>query len=370
MNADRLLNLFCELVRIESPSRHEAAMAARCEVELTDLGFAVEYDESAPLTGSDTGNLIAVRKGEVAGTLILSAHMDTVDPCAGIDPVVCDGVIYSAGDTILSADDKSGIAPVFEAIRSLIEQDEPLPEIWVLLTTCEELHLLGAGALDADRLPLGASCYVLDADGPAGTIIQGAPCHYTFEATFHGMAAHAGVEPERGVSAILMAADAVAHMPLGRLDENTTANVGIISGGGATNVVPETCVVSGECRSLSTERADAVREAITGALAAASERAGGSVDVQWRVDYPAVVYAEDDPLVQGVVMAAKAAGLTPQLHYSGGGADANIHASRGVRAITLSTGMANFHSTEEYISIADLEGTCRLVEELIRGARL
>ena len=370
MNADRLLNLFCELVRIESPSRHEAAMAARCEAELTDLGFSVEYDESAPETGSDTGNLIAVRKGEAAGALVLSAHMDTVEPCAGIKPVVRDGVIYSAGDTILSADDKSGIAPVIEAIRSLIEQGEPLPEIWVLLTTCEELHLLGAGAFDAARLPAGAPCYVLDADGPAGTIIQGAPCHYTFEATFHGTAAHAGVEPERGVSAILMAADAVAHMPLGRLDERTTANVGIISGGGATNVVPDTCVLSGECRSLSTESADAEREAITSALTTAADRAGGSVDIAWRVDYPAVVYAEEDSLVQGVVAAAKAAGLTPRLHYSGGGADANIHASRGVRAITLSTGMANFHSTEEFISIADLEGTCRLVEELIKGARL
>ncbi len=369
MNADRLLNLFCDLVRIESPSRHEAAMAARCEAELSDLGFTVAYDDSAEATGSDTGNLIARRVGEVAGVLVLSAHMDTVDPCAGIEPVVRDGIIYSAGETILAADDKSGIAPIFEAVRSLIEQGEPLPEIWVLLTTCEELHLLGASAFDAARLPEGAPLYVLDADGAAGTIIQGAPCHYTFEATFAGTAAHAGVEPERGTSAILMAADALARMTLGRLDSHTTANVGIISGGGATNVVPESCTLSGECRSLSTARADAVREDITQALNAAANQAGGSVAVTWHVDYPAVVYDEEDPLVQGIVAAAKAAGLTPQLHYSGGGADANIHASRGVRAITLSTGMANFHSTEEYLRIEDLQGTCRLVEELIKGAR-
>ncbi len=369
MNADRLLNLFCELARIDSPSQKEAAMAARCQAELEDLGFSVTFDDSMRETGSDTGNLLAVRKGEVEGKLILSAHMDTVEPGCGIEPVVRDGVIYSAGETILSADDKSGIAPIFEALRSLIEQGEPLPEVWVLLTTCEELHLLGASAFDVARLPANAPLYVLDADGPAGTIIQGAPCHYTFEATFHGTAAHAGVEPERGASAVLMAANAITRMPLGRLDARTTANVGIIGGGGATNVVPETCTVAGECRSLSVERADAERDAITRALKDAAAQAGGSVDVAWHVDYLAVEYAADDPIIEGVVAAARAAGLEAHLHYSGGGADANIHASRGVSAITLSTGMANFHSTEEYLSIDDLNGTCRLVEELIRGAR-
>ena len=245
MKPDRLLNLFCELVRIESPSRHESAMAARCRAELEALGFAVRFDDSAAQTGSDTGNLIARRAGDVPGALVLCGHMDTVQPCAGIEPVVEDGVIRSAGDTILSADDKAGVAGTFEAVRSLVETGEQLPEICVVLTTCEELHLLGSGALDVSALPAGAPCYVLDADGDPGTIIQSAPCHCTFTATFHGQAAHAGVEPERGNSALRMAAQAVCHMPLGRVSAHTTANVGVIECDGATNVVPATCWLSG-----------------------------------------------------------------------------------------------------------------------------
>ena len=209
MNPTRLLDLFLELVRIESPSRREGAMAARCERELLDLGFNVRFDESAARTGSETGNLIARRAGTAPGCVVLSAHMDTVEPCAGIEPVVSDGVIRSAGDTILSADDKAGIAGIFEALRSLIEAGADLPEVWVVLTTCEELSLLGSGALAKDALPAGAPCYVFDADGSPGTVILGSPCHYTLRASFRGRAAHAGVEPEAGVSAIRMAAAAI-----------------------------------------------------------------------------------------------------------------------------------------------------------------
>ena len=369
MKPDRLLNLFCELVRIESPSRHESAMAARCRAELEALGFTVRFDDSAAQTGSDTGNLIARRAGDVPGALVLCGHMDTVQPCAGIEPVVEDGVIRSAGDTILSADDKAGVAGIFEAVRSLVETGEQLPEICVVLTTCEELHLLGSGALDVSALPAGAPCYVLDADGDPGTIIQSAPCHCTFTATFHGQAAHAGVEPERGNSALRMAAQAVCHMPLGRVSAHTTANVGVIECDGATNVVPATCWLSGECRSTSVERARAERAAMDDAMRTAAAQAHGSVDIHWRTDYLPISYDEHDPLVQSVVTAARASGLTPRLHASGGGADANILAGRGVRAITLATGMANHHSRDEYITVDNLEGTARLVEQLILGAR-
>ena len=201
MKPDRLLDLFCELARIESPSRREAVMAKRCKAELEDLGFTVRFDDSAERTGSDTGNLIAFRAGIVPGAVALCGHMDTVRPCKGIEPVVEGGVIRSAGDTILSADDKAGVAAIFEGVRSLIEAGEALPDVHVVLTTCEEMHLLGAGALDVSFLSEGTPCYVLDADGDPGTIINQAPCHCTFTATFRGKSAHAGVEPERGVSA-------------------------------------------------------------------------------------------------------------------------------------------------------------------------
>lgn len=331
MKPDRLLDLFCELARIESPSRREAVMAKRCKAELEDLGFTVRFDDSAERTGSDTGNLIAFRAGIVPGAVALCGHMDTVRPCKGIEPVVEGGVIRSAGDTILSADDKAGVAAIFEGVRSLIEAGEALPDVHVVLTTCEEMHLLGAGALDASFLPEGTPCYVLDADGDPGTIINQAPCHCTFTATFRGKSAHAGVEPERGVSALAMAAQAVCHMPLGRISAHTTSNVGVIECDGATNVVPGTCWLSGECRSTSLERARAERSAMDEAMRAAAAQAGGSVDIEWRTDYLPISYASDHPLVEGVMRAARTAGLRPRLAASGGGADANI--SAGARSL-------------------------------------
>lgn len=370
MNPTRLLDLFCDLVRIESPSRHESVIAARCADELRALGFSVRFDGSAAQTGSDTGNLIAHLPGTEAGHIVLSAHMDTVRPCEGIEPVVVEGVVRSAGDTILSADDKAGIAAILEGARSVVEEGAPRPDVTVLFTTCEELHLLGSGALAADELPAGAPCYVLDADGAPGTVITGAPCHWALEASFVGRASHAGVVPEAGISAIRMAAAAIEAMPLGRLDEATTSNIGVIAGGRETNVVPEACTLAGECRSLYVERADAQKAAMTTALEQAAARFGGSVDITWSKSYDAVLYDESDPVVQAAARAARAAGLEPCFRHDGGGADANILAARGVRAVTMGVGMTAFHSPDEHITVEDLENTARLVEALIKeGAK-
>ena len=366
MNPTRLLDLFCEIVRIESPSRREAAMAARCADELRGLGFSVRFDDSAAQTGADTGNLVAHLPGTAPGHVVLSAHMDTVQPCAGIEPVVEDGVVRSAGDTILSADDKAGIAAILEGVRSVVEGGAPRPDVTVLLTTCEEQHLLGSGALAPDARPAGGPCYVLDAGGGRGTGIAGAARHWTLEAAFVGRASHAGVVPEAGVSAIQMAAAAIEAMPLGRLDEATTANIGVIAGGRETNVVPEACTLRGECRSLYPDRAEVQKAAMTVALEQAAARFGGSVDIDWTFSYGAVLYDEDDALVQTAARAARAAGLEPCFRHDGGGSDANVLAARGVRAVTLGVGMAAFHSPEEHISVADLEGTARLVEALVR----
>ncbi len=365
MNPNRLLNLFCELVRIESPSRHEAPMAVRCADELRELGFDIHFDASAAQTGSDTGNLIAHLPGTAPGSIILSAHMDTVHPCAGIEPVVIEGIVRSAGDTILSADDKAGVAAILEGVRATLETSEPRPDITVLLTTCEELHLLGSGALETERLPVGAPCYVLDADGAPGTVITGAPRHWAMCASFAGRAAHAGVVPEEGVSTIQMAAAAIAAMPLGRIDEVTTANIGIIKGGNATNVVPDSCMVEGECRSLFVDRAEAQKAAMTEALEAAAARFGGTVQIEWTMSYDAILFDEDDPFVQRIAHAAQAAGLEARFQHSGGGSDANMLTTHGVRAITLGVGMEDYHSTSEHIAVVDLEASARLVEALI-----
>lgn len=431
MNSDRLLSTFLELVAVESPSFCEAAMASHCARALAELGFFVEFDASAVVTGSDSGNLIARLPGTAPGRLALSAHLDTVEPCAGIEVLreavsaavlgsayADEGatleVLRSAGETILSADDKAGIAAILEGVRSTLESGAPRPDLTVLLTTCEEQSLLGSSALAPDALSwpvdlpsacagAGAAgargegraeggavaegaggaegaegaedavavgtealpCYVLDADGRPGTIITGAPCHWTMRACFHGRAAHAGVEPEAGVSAIALAADAVAAMPLGRLDECTTANVGVIAGGTAVNVVPEACELAGECRSLRSDRAAAQRDAMTVACEQAAAQGGGSVELEWTCDYPAVLFEDDAPIVARAVAAARAAGLVPRLARTGGGADANVLGAKGCQAVTLGIGMANFHSADEFIAVRDLEATARLVEALI-----
>lgn len=370
MNRERVLQTFLELVRIDSPSRSESQVADYCEKHLADLGFAVRYDGSAKATGSDTGNLIATLDATPGrgGAVALSAHMDCVEPCRGVEPIVEDGVVRSAGDTVLGGDDKVGVAAILEAVRSVVESGADHPEVCVVLTTCEEESLLGASAIDPSVFPAGAFCYVLDAGGDPGTAILGSPCHYEFKASFTGRASHAGAAPEAGVSAVLMAARAIAGMPLGRLDDITTANVGVIEGGSAVNVVPERCTVHGECRSIDRARADAVRADIEAACMRAAKEAGGTVEVSWHLDYESTNYSPDDEIALRVARAASACGLEARMENSGGGADANAFATKGVPAITLSNGMTNYHALDEHVRVRDIEDSARLAEALILQA--
>ena len=368
MNSERLMNTFLDMVRIDSLSRHEAAMAAHCRAIFEDLGFSVTTDNADQTVGSDTGNLIADLPGTAEGHIVLTAHMDCVAPCNGVRPVVEDGVVRSAGDTILGADDKAGIAAIMEAVRTILESGEARPRITVILTICEELSLLGASALADDLFEGGVPCVVFDADGAPGTIISGAPAHYTFKGVFRGRSAHAGVKPEAGISAIAVAADAVSRMNLGRLDECTTANVGMISGGREVNIVADLCTVDGECRSLKKDRVEAVKEQLTQSMQDAADAAGATVDISWRVDYPAILYTEDHPLMGLLAGAARNAGLEPCFKTSGGGADANVFGTKGLAPVTVGIGMTNFHTTDEFIKVEDLEGTARFATEIIRAS--
>ncbi len=401
MNPQRVLDSFLEMVGIESPSWHEGPMADYCARKLVEMGFTVSFDASATSTGSNTGNLIAHLPGTVPGRVAFSAHMDTVKPCAGIEAVIerrhiCDDVtcrmadvICSAGDTILSADDKAGIAVIFEGVRATVEAGSPRPDLTVLLTTCEEQSLLGSSALAEDALVwpddlpaasrgteyeglLNATgvegqvpLFVLDADGAPGSLIMGAPYHYTLRATIEGRAAHAGVEPECGVSAIQIASAAVAAMPLGRIDECTTANIGRIEGGVAVNIVPAEVTLEGECRSLYAERVNAQRDAMTAALEEAAARLGGTARIEWTIDYPAVVHEPGDAIVRHLEEAARACDLVVRHATSGGGADANVLGTKGADAITLGIGMTNFHTPDEYILVEDLQNMARYVEAII-----
>ena len=382
MNAERLLKGFLTLVQIDSVTDHEAAVAAWCKEAFAAAGCAVSEDQTQAQTGSESGNLIItlpakcdngqplagpVRLSEApAGTrgrLYFSAHMDTVSPGVGIVPVIADGVIRSAGQTILGSDDKVGIATLLELVECLKESPQAHPEVVILLSVGEEGGLKGAAAIDGSDFR-GEPCYVIDADGKPGTVIIAAPFHDEFTALFNGRAAHAGVNPEAGISAIKMAAEAIAAMPLGRIDDLSTANIGTIAGGLANNVVAASCTVKGEYRSLDLDRLDDIKSRLGAAMTKAAEQNGGTVSIDWQRAYPGFAVAEDDELVQLVLRVARELGLPALTRVSGGGSDGNVLAEKGLRPVVLGSGMSAIHSIDEHLAVQDLEDLTQLVAGL------
>ncbi|MCL1880237.1 MAG: M20/M25/M40 family metallo-hydrolase [Actinomycetia bacterium] len=360
MNPERLLQCFLQLVQIDSPSFHEAKVAAWCQKELEACGCRVRIDDSSAQTGSDTGNLIAYMPARGrSGRLYFSAHMDTVSPGEGIRPQITDGVIRSAGDTVLGGDDKSGVAAIIEMVRTFDQTDLPHPELVILLSVAEECGLLGAAAIDGSDFA-GEPCLVLDAEGPPGVVIIGAPYHHEFTARFIGRASHAGVKPEDGLSAIVLAARAISGMHLGRLDDMTTANIGTIQGGRANNVVADTCIVTGEFRSLKAKRLNEVQVQLAAAIQDAVATGGGDVEVDWTQAYPGFKVEASDPLVQLVLNEAQKLGLRAEARCTGGGSDANVLADKGLRPLVLGCGMTAVHSLKESLVVEDLENTARL----------
>jgi tripeptide aminopeptidase len=362
---NRVLDTFLALARIDSPTGRERAVAEYMAAALADAGCDVHFDDSQSATGADVGNVVARLSGSGSGPVIaLSAHMDCVQPCEGVQPIVSDGYVRSSGDTVLGGDDKAGLAAILETVRRLTESDTPHAEIRAILTVSEENGLRGAKALAHDQCSADV-CLVLDADGPVGGIVIAAPTHYTFTATYTGVASHAGVEPEKGVSAISMAATAIGLMQLGRIDERTTANIGTIIGGSATNVIAPRCDLTGECRSLDRATADRVRDAMDAALEAAAAEAGGEVDVRWTLEYEGFSLAEDTPALSLVEGACAEIGIAPRRFATGGGSDGNVFAAHGIPTLVLGSGMSKVHSTTEELEIVQLE---RLADLLVAVA--
>lgn len=364
MDAKRLLGGFLQMIEIDSPSKEEGELVRHLASLFERIGAQTHIDDSATETGSDTGNLIATLPGDLPGTLVLSAHLDTVDPCRGVEAEIVDGKVCSLGATILGADDKAGIAIALEAMRTVADSGRPHPTIKAVLTVQEEVGLLGAKALSAEDAS-GDLVLVLDSDGAPGTIVVGAPFHHTFVATFTGRAAHSGVSPEKGVSAITAASRAIASLDWGRHSELTTSNVGKISGGIATNIVAPSCAVEGECRSLDGASAQARRDLIDSAFRSAAAEVGTGLEMDWTLEYEGFNRSEDDPSVLFVAASARSIGLEPVYLRSGGGSDANVFAGHGFPVLVLGIGMQGFHTLDESIAIADLVDATRLVLAVI-----
>ena len=354
---DRLVQTFLDLVRIDSPSNFEAEIGQHLQARLDALGMETEMDA--------IGNLIGRTAAGSGDWLLLSTHMDTVGTDRGITPVIRDGVITSDGTTILGADDKSGVAAVLEVLTVLQERGLPHPPLEVVISVGEELGLYGARHLDISRLHARYGI-VLDSGGPIGHMVVSAPSQDNMRFTVHGVSAHAGAEPEKGVNAIRVAAEAIAAMPMGRIDAETTCNIGIIEGGTARNIVPDRVKVIGEARSRNNAKLEALTARIVKAFQDAADRHGARLEAAVTRTYSTYRLTDDEPIVRAVAGAARDLGHEVKLRASGGGTDGNIYTTAGIPCIVISTGMAEVHTTHEHIAIADLAASTELLLASVR----
>jgi tripeptide aminopeptidase len=365
---DRLTELFLEFTSILSPFKHERRMADAVVAKLGALGVTVHEDDTGPRTGGDTGNLWCTVGGHGGPRIVLGAHLDTVVPTDRIEPYLDEsGVFRNRQRTILGADDKAAVAALVHATELLTSWGRPFPAYELLFTVSEEIGLVGSKHL-GDKVLSSPFAAVFDSSGPVGGITVKAPSHHTFKATFRGRAAHAGLEPEKGRSAIQAAARAIAAMDLGRLDEETSANIGVIHGGVGTNIVPDLCEVEGECRSHDEEKLAQVAAMMVDAMQTAAAQTGVDVDVALVHEYRAFALSGRSPVVRLSKAALNDLGLEPRLQASGGGSDANILNARGLPTVNLTAGMTQVHSPDEHISLDDLERLCALALRLISMA--
>lgn len=369
VDSGRIVEDFLELVRVDSVSGKERQLADLLKNKLFALGLEVHEDNAGRAVGSDTGNIIGRLPGNGRGeALLLCAHMDTVEPGHGVKPLVENGVIRSSGDTVLGADDKAGIAAILEALRVVCDKNIEHGGLEIVFTIWEEGGLFGSKNLDYDLIT-ARSGFVLDSDGPPGTIITRAPSQDRIGATIRGKAAHAGINPEDGINAIQVASHAIAKMKLGRIDHETTSNIGIVSGGKAINIVPDSVSIQGESRSLDGRKRKLQTAHMCRAIREAASKFGAHADIVAETVYQGFSLGEESNPVRIAVKAAVSLGLNPRLEKTGGGSDANIFNARGIPTVVLGIGMQKVHTTEEYIRVADLVEDARFLVEIIKTAQ-
>ena len=354
IQADRLRDDLLALVQIDSLSKREGRIAERLARELRALGADVEFDDAGTRVGGEVGNLIAHVPGTSdAAPLLLCAHMDTVEPGVGVKPIVEGDVIRTDGTTVLGGDDKSGIAIVMECLRACRERGLRHPPLEVVFTICEELGLLGARHLDLARVRSRRGL-VFDSDA-VGMVFTRAPGSHHLEVIVHGRAAHAGMAPEEGISAIRVMADAVGRMHLGRIDAETTANWGVVRGGRAVNIIPDEVVMHGEARSHDVVKLEAQCEHMRDCFEKAVARfPGARVTVKITPSYASMHIPDDAPIMRLVRAAASRAGRSIESAAMGGGCDANILNQRGFEVVNLGTGMREIHTTKEWLKVSDM----------------
>ncbi len=366
INQQRIVDTFISLVSIDSLTRGERQMADALLKRLRDLGLDPSEDGTAAKIGGNAGNLICRVPGNPDLTpVLLMSHMDTVVPGLGKKAVLDGDVIRSDGTTILGGDDLGGVTVILEAIQVLRETSRSHGDVWIAFTVAEESGLFGARNLDTAAIP-AKYAFILDDEGPIGTAAIKAPFYNRVLATFKGQAAHAGLEPEKGISAIRMAARAIAELPhFGRIDAETTSNIGIISGGTARNIVTETCTIEGEVRSTDEVKIEHYTDLWVDGMNRTASEMGGTVEILRERMYPGYFLKPEDAIIQVLGRAAGKTGVPLNLHATGGGSDTNVINGKGIPAVDISVGMEQVHSTKECIRISSMVKAAEFLVEIV-----
>lgn len=365
LNEERLKNLFIELAKIQGLSKKESAVSSVLKTLLTNKGFIVSQDSVHQNFNGQCGNIFVEIPGNLPGkAIMLNAHMDTVNTGGEVEPICKDDAIYSAGSTILGADNRAGIAAIIEVIFTLKEQNIPHRSLLLIFTVAEEIGLLGSryAKLNINKIDFGV---VLDTSGPIGTIINKAPYHVQWKIKVHGKSAHAGIEPENGVNAIQLAAKLIEDLPSGRISENCTANIGRIIGGTSINIVAELVTILGEIRSTDKQKLKETLEDLKYICFRFSQTHGHNIQFTSERNSDGYSLSDNAVVIKSLSNAAKSCGLTPLIQESCGGSDANVFNMQGLETAVISCGMRKPHTTEEFIFVKDLIDSAKMVLSLV-----
>lgn len=365
VNRERIVNNFINMAKISSPSLKEREVADYIKNQLLEIGMEVIEDNAGVEFGGNSGNIIGVLRAPGKKKVLLSAHMDTVLPCDKVNPIIENGVIKSDGTTVLGGDDKAGIANIIEAIRVIKENNIEHPEIIVVCSIAEEIGLLGAKGFDIEKYSPDFS-FILDSSGKPGIGIIQTPFSAKGKMRIIGKPAHAGIAPENGINALTVAAHAITKIKLGRIDSETTSNIGVVRGGEAVNIVMPEVTLQYEARSFSGEKLDNLLKETDKIFAETAKEFGAEFENGVTKGYSGYHLQDDEEILGYFKKACINIGLEPTTKSTGGGSDSNVYNEKGYKALTIAIGMTKVHTKEEYIEIEDMVNTTKLVIEILK----
>lgn len=367
MISEKILERFLNLLRISSPSRNERECADYIKKILEELEIEYYEDNVGEKIGGNTGNIIVYLKGKREETYLFSAHMDTVKPCENIIPIIDNGIIKSKGESILGGDDKIGVLAILELLRTIKEdEDTEYPSIVAVFTVAEEIGLLGSREIDLSKYNITCG-FVLDSSGEPGKVIVKAPYATRGDIVVYGKGAHAGIAPEKGINALVVASHAIVEMKLGRVDEETTSNIGFVAGGEASNIVLPKITMRYEARSISKDKLENLILDTRDILDRVTKRYGVTYNDTIKLEYPGYEIKDSSKVVKLVERSCEKLDIDCNLSSSGGGSDTNIYNSMGIESVNLGVGMSDVHTTEEYVRLEDIEKIIKIIVGIVKG---